>query len=228
MLLLLINAFLLLLASFIAFTIYEELSMFPLVLRIPAALIFTYFILFFLFLAIDLVSRLILRKAPDLLEPGTFYRTIWGIGALARENCLHLLRGISLIAGQSNLTWRLLGLTHGKRFVVISSRINDPSRVKIGHNVLVGTDATLGNRYHPFRGKVDRRPITIGNDCLIGGRAVIQNGVEIGDRVTIAVLSAVASGATLESGWIYGGVPAEKIRPLEAGRGGASPSLQSK
>lgn len=228
MLLLIINAFFLLLASFIGFTIYEELSVFPLVLRIPAALILTYFILFFLFLAIDMSSRLILRKAPELLEPGTFFRIIWGIGAIARENCLHLLHGIAFIAGQSNLTWRLLGLTHGKRFVVISSRINDPSRVKIGHNVLIGTDATLGSRYHPFRGRVDRRPITIGNDCLIGGRVVIQNGAEIGDRVTIAVLSAVPSGVTLESGWIYGGVPAEKIRPLEAGRGAESSNLQSK
>jgi len=168
-----------------------------------------------LFLAIDILSRLLLKNAPDILLTGTFQRFIWGIGEVARTNYMHLLHGVSLIAGYPNGTLRLLGLKHGKRFSLIESRINDPSRVKVGKNVLIGTDATIGEQFHPFRGTVDRRPIIIGDNCLIGGKSVIQSGVQIGDNVIVGILSVVTSGSILESGWIYGGTPAKKIRLVD-------------
>ncbi|MHA2369220.1 MAG: acyltransferase [Candidatus Hodarchaeales archaeon] len=215
MIILILNGLFLFLASFIGLTIYEGLSGFPIYLRIPLTLVLTYFTLIFMFLIIDGLSRLILRNSPEVLAPRTFKRLVWGIGAISRKNYLHLLQGLALIAGQSNLAMRFLGLRHGKGFTLISSRINEPSRVKIGKNVLIGTDATIGSSFHPFQGKVDRRQILIGSNCLIGGRSVIQNGVQICDNVVVAVLSFVPSGSVLESGWVYGGVPAKKIQPLQ-------------
>ncbi|MFW9914711.1 MAG: acyltransferase [Candidatus Thorarchaeota archaeon] len=214
MIIIIINAFFLFLASLIGLTIYEGLYYLPIYLRIPFAIVLTYFTLIIVFLVIDGLSRLILRTSPDILPPRTFKRLIWGIGAISRNNYLHLLQGLALIAGQSNLAMRLLGLQHGRGFTLISSRITEPSRVKIGKNVLIGTDATIGSNFHPFQGEVDRRQILIGNNCLIGGRSVIQNGVQICDNVVVAVLSFVPSGSILESGWVYGGVPAKKIQPL--------------
>ncbi|MFX0117267.1 MAG: acyltransferase [Candidatus Hodarchaeota archaeon] len=187
----------------------------PFLLRAPLALIATYVFALFLFLIIDFISRLLLRNSSEILAPGTFSRFIWGIGEIARTNYLHLLHGLGIIAGYPNVALRLLGLKHGKQFSIIDARINDPSRVTIGNNVLIGTDATVGEQFHPFRGEVDRRPIKIGNDCLIGAKSVIQSGVEIGDNVVVAILSMVPSGSVLESSWIYGGIPAKKIRKIE-------------
>ncbi|MFX0114789.1 MAG: acyltransferase [Candidatus Hodarchaeota archaeon] len=207
--------FFIFLISFLGFSVYEALSPMPFLLRAPLALITTYILTLCLFLIIDFVSRLLLRNSSKILIPGTVSRQIWGIGEIARTNYLHLLHGLGIIAGYPNFTLRLLGLKHGKRFSIIDARINDPSRVTIGNNVLIGTDATVGEQFHPFRGEVDRRPIKIGSNCLIGAKSVVQSGVEIGDNVVVAILSVVSSGSVLESGWIYGGIPAKKIRKIE-------------
>ena len=163
---------------------------------------------------IDTAVRRILRNAPDILIPGTTYRWIWGVGAIARMNIFRFLSGISLIATESNFILRLLGLKCGKRFNLIDSHIYDPSIVVVGENVLVGTDATIGEHFHPFRGQINRQPIVIGNNCLIGGRTVIQNGVTIEDNVVLSILSVVPRNTVLESGWIYNGVPAQKVRKI--------------
>lgn len=210
-----LQVFFIFLISFLGFSIYEALSMIDLLFRAPFALVITYLLVLFFFLIIDFASRLLLRNASNILAPGSFPRLIWGIGESARKNYLHLLHGLGIIAGHPNIALRFLGLKHGKRFTFIDGQINDPSRVIIGNNVLIGTDATIGEQFHSFRGAVDRRSIIIGDNCLIGGKSVIQNGVQIGDNVVVGILSVVPSGAILESGWIYGGIPAKKIRKNE-------------
>ncbi|MFX0114489.1 MAG: acyltransferase [Candidatus Hodarchaeota archaeon] len=210
-----IQAVFLFLVFFLGFSLYEILPTISFPLRAALALLITYFLTLLFFLVIDLLSRLLLRNAPDYLLPGTPQRTIWGIGEMARTNYLHLLHGLGIIAGHPNIALRLLGLKHGKRFSLLDGQVNDPSRITVGNNVLGGTDATIGERFHPFRGPVDRRPIIIGDNCLIGGKSVIQSGVQIGDNVVVAILSVVSSGSVLESGWVYGGIPAKKIRQLD-------------
>ncbi|MHA2497786.1 MAG: acyltransferase [Candidatus Hodarchaeales archaeon] len=214
---LILNTLFLFAAAFIGFTVFEMLASSPAIMRFPLALIITYFLFIILFLLIDFLCRLLLRGAPDILAPGSLYRFIWGIGYLARDNYFRLLQAWTLIAGPPLLTLRLLGLKHGERLSFIDSKMfAEPSRVSIGENVLIGSKATVGEQYHPFRGKVDRRRITVGNNCLLGGRVIVHNGVQIGDNVVVGVLSVVPAGSVLESGWLYSGVPAKKIHEVES------------
>lgn len=56
------------------------------------------------------------------------------------------------------------------------------------------------------------KPITIGNDCWFGGNVTILPGVTIHDNVVVGAGSVVTH--DLESGAIYAGNPAKKIRDI--------------
>jgi carbonic anhydrase/acetyltransferase-like protein (isoleucine patch superfamily) len=56
----------------------------------------------------------------------------------------------------------------------------------------------------------------IGNECLIGMGSIVMDDVIVQDQVMLGAGSLVAPGKTLESGFLYMGRPAEKIRPLSA------------
>ncbi len=68
-------------------------------------------------------------------------------------------------------------------------------RVTVGHNVIL----------HGCR---------IDDDVLIGMGAIILNGAHIPSNVIIAAGTLVGQNKELESGWLYAGVPAKKIREL--------------
>lgn len=56
-------------------------------------------------------------------------------------------------------------------------------------------------------------PVTIGNNVFIGMNAIITRGVTIGDNVIIGACSVVTKHC--DSGFVYAGVPAEKIMTVE-------------
>jgi len=55
---------------------------------------------------------------------------------------------------------------------------------------------------------------TIGNECLIGMGTIIMDDAVVQDRVMIGAGSLVPPGKVLESGHLYVGRPAAKVRPL--------------
>lgn len=57
------------------------------------------------------------------------------------------------------------------------------------------------------------RRIKIGNNVFIGAGSSIMPGVTVGDNVVIAAGSVVTKDC--EPNWVYGGVPAKKIRSVE-------------
>ncbi|NVC64713.1 acyltransferase [Vibrio sp. 05-20-BW147] len=56
-------------------------------------------------------------------------------------------------------------------------------------------------------------PIRVGNNVFIGAGATLMPGVTIGDNVVIGAGAVVTK--NIESGWVVGGVPAKKIKPLQ-------------
>ena len=82
-----------------------------------------------------------------------------------------------------------------------SSQKPDGSPLVIGDYVTIGHSVIL----HGCR---------IGNECLIGMGSIIMDDVVVPDRVMIGAGSLVAPGKKLESGFLYVGRPAEKVRPL--------------
>lgn len=89
----------------------------------------------------------------------------------------------------------VLHVTHDSRFSPGGKALVIGDFVTIGHN------ATLHG-------------CTIGNYSLIGMNAVVLDGAVLEDRVMVAAHALVAPNKICESGYLYAGSPAKKIRPL--------------
>lgn len=97
--------------------------------------------------------------------------------------------------------------------------ILDVCEVRIGHNCAMAPGVhiyTAAHPVHPFEriaGPEFGKPVTIGDNCWIGGRAVINPGVTIGNNVV------VASGAVITKdvpdNVVVGGNPARIIKKIE-------------
>ena len=76
-----------------------------------------------------------------------------------------------------------------------------------GAELHVGDEVTVGH-------KVLLHGCRVGNQCLIGMGSIVMDNAVIGDQVMLGAGSLVPPGNHLESGFLYFGSPAKKIRPL--------------
>ena len=110
---------------------------------------------------------------------------------------------------------------------VLRGDVND---IVIGHSTNI-QDLTMGHVAHRTPHKPQGSPLVIGdyvtvghsailhgcricNDCLIGMGSILMDDVVVEDLVMLGAGSLVPPGKTLESGFLYMGRPAEKVRPL--------------
>lgn len=89
----------------------------------------------------------------------------------------------------------VLHITHASAF--------DPD----GFALQLGAEVTVGH-------KAILHGCTIGNRVLIGMGATVMDGAQIEDEVVLGAGSLVPPGKRLESGFLYVGSPAKKIRAL--------------
>lgn len=86
--------------------------------------------------------------------------------------------------------------------------VNQPSMKRPkGSPCVVGDDVTVGHR-------ATLHACTIGNQVLVGMGVIVLDDAVVEDQVIIGAGSVVAPGKTLESGFLYLGAPARKVRPL--------------
>ena len=78
-----------------------------------------------------------------------------------------------------------------------------------GSPLVIGSYVTIGH-------SAILHGCTIGNECLIGMGSLIMDDVIIGDRVMVGAGSLVSPGKVLESGYLYVGRPAVRVRALNA------------
>ncbi len=76
-----------------------------------------------------------------------------------------------------------------------------------GHAVYIGDDVTIGHN-------VTVHGCTIEDRCLIGIGSTILDGAVIHTNVLLGAGSLVSEGKELESGYLYIGTPAKKVRKL--------------
>ena len=105
-----------------------------------------------------------------------------------------------------------------RKFINYNCTILDTARIYLGKNILIGPNVQLYAPMHPIdyreraTGAEHGEPITIGDDCWIGGGAVICPGVTIGDRCIVAAGAVVTKDVPDDS--MVGGSPARIIRKL--------------
>lgn len=96
--------------------------------------------------------------------------------------------------------------------------ILDVCKVKIGDNCLIAPQVGIYTAAHPLDRKTRvklleyGKPITIGNDCWIGGHAVINPGVTLGDNVVVGSGAVVTK--SFPSDVVIAGNPAKIIKRL--------------
>jgi carbonic anhydrase/acetyltransferase-like protein (isoleucine patch superfamily) len=76
-----------------------------------------------------------------------------------------------------------------------------------GFPLIIGNYVTVGHQ-------VMLHGCKIGNYCLIGIGAIILDGAILQEKVMVGAGSLVPPGKVLESGFLYLGSPAKKVRPL--------------
>lgn len=75
------------------------------------------------------------------------------------------------------------------------------SKTTIGNNVSIGHNATIHGA-------------TIEDNCLIGMGATVLDNATVESGAIVAANALVTAGMRVESGWIYAGVPAKKIKEV--------------
>lgn len=94
----------------------------------------------------------------------------------------------------------------------------DVMEVKLGNNVFCAPAVQIYTATHPLnavlrRSKENAKPVTIGDDCWIGGGAIICPGVTIGNRCVIGAGAVVTKDIPDDS--LAVGNPAKVIRKIE-------------
>jgi len=76
-----------------------------------------------------------------------------------------------------------------------------------GSPLIIGDDVTVGHQ-------CTLHACTVGNRVLVGMGSIILDGAVIQDNVMLGAGSLVSPGKILESGYLWLGSPAKKVRPL--------------
>lgn len=104
-------------------------------------------------------------------------------------------------------------------FINCNCTMLDSGYIRIGKHTLVGPNCQFYTPQHPMD-YVERRedketayPITIGEDCWLGGGVIVCPGVTVGDRCIIAAGSVVTKDIPDDS--LAAGVPAVVKRSLK-------------
>lgn len=103
-------------------------------------------------------------------------------------------------------------------FFNVNCVVLDENKVTIGSNVLLGPGVQLYTASHPLEAQMRRthkisKPISIGDDCWIGGNAIICPGITIGNGCVIGAGAVVTKDIPDYSMAV--GNPAKVIKKLE-------------
>lgn len=156
--------------------------------------------------------------------PRHFFKKKMGVFEKGRVYCLHLL-GTQI--GEGAVVRKGLFITDFSKFKLGKNSTLGPfaklflfEHFTVGDNVEIGSGLTVHTSEHLLvdatkpLGKQNsfRAPVSIDSDVYLGSNVTILSGTQIDSRVVVGACSLVKG--HLESGYLYAGVPARKIKPL--------------
>lgn len=120
--------------------------------------------------------------------------------------------------GEDSSVWPLVVIRGDVNKITIGARTSVQDGVVIhvthasqfnpnGHPLMIGNDVTIGH-------KALLHGCQIGDECLIGMGSIVMDDAKIEPQVVLGAGSIVPPGRTLESGFLWVGSPARKIRKL--------------
>lgn len=137
---------------------------------------------------------------------------LWAIAITCYDMSLSLTSKLFLHRLTPVPLLKLYGLKCGKNFsLAVHGWIVDPDLVVFGDDCRVGGQAIVTG--HVFEGKhVYRRGVFVGNNVELGGKSAVAPGAHIEDNVILGAQSLVTKDARLKRDTIYVGVPARPLR----------------
>ncbi|WP_372368667.1 DapH/DapD/GlmU-related protein [Candidatus Uabimicrobium sp. HlEnr_7] len=111
----------------------------------------------------------------------------------------------------SMMFYKLMGMKIGRGTQLNTTNISDPSLITLEEKVTIGGSATIIAHYGQA-GYLVINPVRIGKGAVIGLKATIMGGVNIGVKAKILANSFVMPNTVIPDGEVWGGVPAVCIR----------------
>ena len=127
------------------------------------------------------------------------------------ENFL-VLFFLNLLTGTPFIKYplRLLGCKIGKRACLFTTQITEFDLIKLGDDVALNDNCTL--QTHLFEDRVMKMSfVDIGNNCSVGGMAVVLYDSKMEDRSSLEPLSVLMKSETLPEGNVFVGAPAKMV-----------------
>lgn len=174
--------------------------------------------IFFFFFAIPLsiiqsviVKRVLIGKFKAGIYPlwGWYYLRFWIVKKFVDLVPLSLLSGTPFI----NYYYRWMGARIGENVYMGSDRLRMFDLISIGDHSSISKESCLLG-YRVENGKLIIGTISIGNNCVIGARAVLNEGVIISDNSVLEELSLLPSHTKIPENEKWGGSPANKIHSI--------------
>tara|TARA_B100001109_G_scaffold59887_1_gene48617 strand:+ start:1033 stop:1755 length:723 start_codon:yes stop_codon:yes gene_type:complete len=166
--------------------------------------------MFLLLLSGSLQSLIRLRFKDRIVAPlGSMTTIRWAIcGQLHRSTQPFLTHVVPSFF--ANAYYRLAGCKIGKNVNINSVKINDPSLVELGDNVVVGGGATL-NGHLVEKGNIILEKIVVGKNSTVGGATMVGPGARIGENCVLGNRAVLPKRKVIPDGEIWVGIPARKI-----------------
>lgn len=159
------------------------------------------YVFFFCGLAlIGLLVRLLSLGVKPGRHPAASFATLcWLVAGGISTWAWRLILPFVPMTFVSQLYYRLAGCRIGRDVFINTLQVNDPYLVSIGDNTVIGGDAVISP--HVFEaGRLTLAPVTIGKNCLVGAEAYLSPGVTIGDGSVIGLRVHLRKGTQVAPG----------------------------
>ena len=145
-------------------------------------------------------------KAGDYPLWGWFYFRWWFVNSIVGSIPVDYLAGTPLL----NWFFRAMGAKIGPNVHLASDDCSTFDLLSIGADSNIGVDASLTG-CTVERGWLRLGPVSVGERCFIGTRAVVREHASLGDGAKLEDLSMLPRGAHIPSGERWSGSPARRM-----------------